>query len=110
MRFERGERALLIGAHEARIPHHIGGEDRGEAPRGAGLFGHLRLRAGAACLRPAELNCAPTRRDPQRDVGARLRDTRPAAITTTRTSLPSVESIDTPTLDRLLANSGHYGR
>jgi len=24
-------RPLLIGAHQARIPRHVGGEDRGEA-------------------------------------------------------------------------------
>ena len=27
--------AFLIGAHQARIACHIGGEDRGETPRGA---------------------------------------------------------------------------
>jgi hypothetical protein len=29
-RFEAFERAFLVGPHQPRIPHHIGGEDRGE--------------------------------------------------------------------------------
>jgi hypothetical protein len=40
MRLERGESPFLIGAHEARIPRYIRGEDGSEPPRGAGLFAH----------------------------------------------------------------------
>jgi hypothetical protein len=36
---QRGESAFLIGAHQARITHHIGGEDRGKTA-GGGRRGH----------------------------------------------------------------------
>ena len=36
MRLEAFMRAFLILPHQARIPHHIGGEDRGEAAGGGG--------------------------------------------------------------------------
>ena len=39
MRLEALVRAFLIGAHQARIAHHIGGEDRGETA-GGGRGGH----------------------------------------------------------------------
>ena len=51
MRLEAFVRAFLIRAHQARIPHHIGGEDRGETA-GGGRGGHCSgpefnlLRAG----------------------------------------------------------------
>src|SRR6266566_574038 len=39
MRLEAFVRALLISTHQARIPHHISGEDRGETA-GGGRGGH----------------------------------------------------------------------
>ena len=39
MRLEALVRALLVGTHQARIAHHIGGEDRGETT-GGGRGGH----------------------------------------------------------------------
>jgi len=39
MRFEAFERALLVPAHQARIPRHIGGEDGGKPL----LLGHAGL-------------------------------------------------------------------
>ena len=38
--FQRGERAFLVGAHQARITDHVGGEDRREFAIDA-FFGHL---------------------------------------------------------------------
>ena len=39
MRLDALVRAFLIGTHQARIAHHIGGEDRGETAAG-GRGGH----------------------------------------------------------------------
>jgi hypothetical protein len=39
MRLEELVSAFLVGTHQARIPHHIGGEDRGETA-GSGRGGH----------------------------------------------------------------------
>src|SRR5437868_2924156 len=39
MRLDALVRAFLIGAHQARIAHHIGGEDRGKTA-GGGRSGH----------------------------------------------------------------------
>ena len=39
MRLEALVRTFLIGTHQARISHHIGGEDRGETA-GGGRSGH----------------------------------------------------------------------
>ena len=38
--FERGKRPFLVGAHEARISGHVGGQDGSEPPRGVGGFAH----------------------------------------------------------------------
>ena len=45
------ERPLFIGAHQARVAHHVGGEDRGEAPRG-----HSGMPAVTTASRIAALN------------------------------------------------------
>ena len=47
MRLEALVRAFLIRAHQARIAHHIGGEDRGETA-GGGRGGHCSCGANSA--------------------------------------------------------------
>jgi hypothetical protein len=54
IRFEAFVRAFLIGTHQARIAHHIGGEDRGQSA-GGGRGGHC---SGGANSR-VEFNLLP---------------------------------------------------
>jgi hypothetical protein len=61
MRFDPFVRAFLVRPHQARIAHHIGGEDRGEAA-GGGCGGHCSgTRLFHACERSKWVRFLPRR-------------------------------------------------
>ncbi len=50
---QRGERPFLVDTHEARVSHHVRGENRGQPARGLGLCVHApTLRVAGSSRRP----------------------------------------------------------
>src|SRR5580704_14519526 len=87
-------RPLLIAPHQARVPRHIGGEDRGEAADRGHIAPGSRVGLTKSTLKPAGPS-APIR--PATSSGSRLRRvrgwrSRPAEESLPNTSPPSTRA------------------